>query len=82
MKTDTAVIDRPSAGARDHLARRIQNEYLEMPGLCLTVGQAQRLWQLPRTDCEDLLGMLVHAGFLMQTRAGQFIRAGSGRAGC
>jgi hypothetical protein len=65
----------PTGANSDALARRVRNEYLEMPGLSLTIGQAQRLWQLPRADCEKLLDMLVHAGFLMQTRAGHFVRA-------
>jgi hypothetical protein len=64
----------------EHLARRVRNEYLEMPGLSLTLGQAQRMWQLRRSECENLLGALVEAGFLARTSAGAFVRA-SGRGG-
>jgi len=64
----------------EHLARRVRNEYLEMPGLSLTLGQAQRMWQLRRTECERLLGALVDSGFLARTPAGAFVRA-SGRGG-
>jgi hypothetical protein len=64
----------------EHLTRRVRNEYLEMPGLSLTVGQAQRMWQLRRTDCEDLLGALVDSGFLARTPAGAFVRASGRRA--
>ena len=60
---------------------RVRNEYLEMPGLSLTVSQAQRLWQLRPRDCELLLGALVDSGFLARTPAGAFVRSGSGRAG-
>jgi hypothetical protein len=64
----------------EHLTRRVRNEYLEMPGLSLTLGQAQRMWQLRRTDCEDLLGALVDSGFLARTSAGAFVRASGRRA--
>ena len=60
---------------------RVRNEYLEMPGLSLTPSQAQRLWQLARTDCEALLVSLVQCGFLARTATGSFVRAGSGRSG-
>jgi hypothetical protein len=65
----------------ENLIARIRSEYLEMPGLSLTVSQAERLWQLRRDDCEELLDRLVATGFLAQTPKGQFVRAGSGRAG-
>ena len=64
----------------EHLTRRVRNEYLEMPGLSLTVGQAQRMWQLHRSDCEDLLSALVDSGFLARTPAGAFVRASGRRA--
>jgi hypothetical protein len=38
-----AMFDVHSIGS---LARRIEGEYLEMPGLSLTHGQAQRLWNM------------------------------------
>jgi hypothetical protein len=58
---------------------RVKAEYLEMPGLCLTPRQAQRLWGLDREMCHALLGALVDAKFLNRTRDGAFVRAGSGR---
>ena len=64
----------------EYLARRVRNEYLEMPGLSLTLGQAQRMWQLRRAECETLLGALVDSGFLARTPSGAFVRA-SGRGG-
>ena len=75
------VADSEMAGALDTVARRVRNEYLEMPGLSLTLAQAQRMWQLHRTECEHLLAALVACGFLAQTTRGAFVRAGSGRAG-
>ena len=64
----------------EHLTRRVRNEYLEMPGLSLTLGQAQRMWQLRRSECEHLLGALVESGFLARTPTGAFVRR-SGRGG-
>lgn len=68
----------PRAG--DEVLRRVQAEYLEMPGLRLTVAQAQRLWGLERDDCDRLLTQLVKANFLFQTRDGAFIRLEQSRA--
>jgi hypothetical protein len=58
----------------DEVLQRIQGEYVEMPGLSLTAAQAQRLWGLERDVCNALLGALVDAKFLSQTRDGAFIR--------
>ena len=52
----------------------MQGEYLEMPGLRLTAGQAQRLWGLDRAACDALLGALVDAKFLQRTRDGAFVK--------
>ncbi len=60
---------------QDDTLRRIRGEYLEMPGLRLTTAQAQRLWNLDRRTCEELLGSLVDSRFLSQTRDGSFVRA-------
>jgi hypothetical protein len=59
----------------DDVLRRIQGEYLEMPGLRLTSAQAQRLWGLDRAACEALLGALVDTKFLLRTRDGAFVRS-------
>ena len=55
--------------------RRVQGEYIEMPGLRLTIAQAQRLWGLDRSVCDSLLGALVEAKFLFRTRDGAFVRS-------
>ena len=36
----------------DDVLRRVQGAYIEMPGLRLTLAQAQRLWGLDRTACD------------------------------
>jgi hypothetical protein len=63
----------------DEVLQRIQGEYLEMPGLRLTAAQAQRLWGLERDVCSALLGALVDARFLAQTRDGAYVRLDGAR---
>ena len=48
----------------DHLLNRIRAEYLEMPGLRLTLEQAQRLCGIERAICERVLDTLVETRFL------------------
>lgn len=49
-------------------------EYLEMPGLRLTVDQASRLWNLDRMVCRRILKELVDERFLAEAAAGMFLR--------
>jgi hypothetical protein len=56
----------------------IRAEYREIPGLCLSRWQVQRLWGLDADTCDTLLASLVDARFLRQTRGGAFIRADVG----
>lgn len=65
----------PEDPSIDRLLRRAQAEYLEMPGLCLTGHQAQRLWGLNDHECRLVLRALVDTGFLAETDRGAFIRA-------
>ena len=58
----------------DDVLQRIQGEFVEMPGLRLTAAQARRLWGLERDVCDAMLGALVDARFLAQTRDGAFVR--------
>jgi hypothetical protein len=58
----------------DEVLRRVQGEFLEMPGLRLTNAQARKLWGLDAKTCEALLAALVEAKFLFQTRDGAFMR--------
>ena len=61
----------------EEVLRRVQGEFLEMPGLRLTALQARRLWNLDATLCEALLSELVDSKFLFQTRDGAFMRVES-----
>ena len=60
--------------APDEVLRRVQGEFLEMPGLRLTEAQARRLWGLDAASCDALLGALVDAKFLFKTRDGAFMK--------
>ena len=52
----------------------IRAEYWEMPGLKLTLPQAQRLWGLDPESCDTVLTDLVMTGFLARTLDGAFVR--------
>jgi hypothetical protein len=59
----------------DDVLHRARGEFLEMPGLRLTVSQARRLWNLDPTLCESLLSSLVDSRFLVRLQDGAFVRA-------
>ena len=63
-----------SIRANEEVIRRVQGEFLEMPGLRLTPAQARRLWGLDAASCDALLVALVDAKFLFRTRDGAFMR--------
>ena len=63
---------------KDTFNLRARAEYIEMPGLKLTLAQAARLFDLAPGVCAETLEALVHEGFLR--RAGShYARADSGR---
>ena len=59
----------------DEILHRARGEFLEMPGLRLTVPQARRLWNLEATICESLLSTLVELRFLVRLDNGAFVRS-------
>ena len=61
------------------LVTRIRAEYLEMPGLRLTLEQAQRLCGVERILCKTVLDALVEAKFLCVRPDGTYARAIDGR---
>ena len=65
--------------ADEYLLRRVQDEYLEMPGLQLTRAQAQRLWALDANTCGAILDFLVSRRFLTCGLDGQYRRLYDGR---
>ena len=59
---------------KDHIIMiRIRGEYLEMPGLSLTVPQASRLMGLSNPVCHACFDSLVSDGFLVRTRDGRYL---------
>jgi len=60
--------------AGDEVLRRVQGEFVAMPGLRLTPAQAQRLWHLDATSCTALLGTLIDEKFLIRARDGAVMR--------
>ena len=55
---------------------RVRGEFVEMPGLELTLPQAVRLWTLGADDCRYVIDALVDAGFLKWTPRRTIIRTG------
>jgi hypothetical protein len=53
---------------------RIRSEFVEMPGLQLTLAQARRLWNLDEHICKEMLDVLVDLQFLKKTQAGAYLR--------
>ena len=59
----------------ERLLDLIQSEYLEMPGLCLTRPQIQRLWCLDSDTCSEAVETLVTSHFLKRTDHGAYVLA-------
>lgn len=57
---------------------RMRAEYLEMPGLRLTLEQAQRLCGVERTACKQVLDALVDSKFLCVNANGVYARLTDG----
>ena len=58
------------------LIDRIRGEFIEMPGLQLTIAQAQRLWGMDAAACREIIDQLVAASFLRWTPSGTVVQAG------
>ena len=60
MQLTKATLERSAAsGIVRELARRIEAEYAEMPGLSVTLSQAQRLWAIDRHTCQTVFDRLI-----------------------
>ena len=72
------VVAQQADGGIDAFTRAVQRvraEFLEMPGLTLTVAQASRLWCFDAELCAAVLGALEESRFLVRTGASRFARA-------
>jgi hypothetical protein len=65
----------PQAQAFHQLVERVRCEFLEMPGLRLTIPQAARLWGLDLPSCEAVVDVLIRCEFLQRTASGAVARA-------
>ena len=68
-----ALVSTVRAARLDDLLRQIRGEYEEMPGLSLTLAQAQRLWALDQATCAMVLRTLVERRFLRTTARGRYV---------
>ena len=57
---------------------RLRAEFLEMPGLRLTVAQTQRLCGVDQAVCHAALDALVQAHFLRANADGTYVRFSDG----
>lgn len=57
-----------------HVERRLLREYLDLPGLSLTLAQAARLVWVEAPTCEVVLNDLVNAHCLAKSESGTYVR--------
>jgi hypothetical protein len=78
VKTTSATVDaarvETTTSALHELLRRIEGEYREMPGMCVTAPQAQRLWGLDAITCAFVLTTLVERHVLRRTARGTYVK--------
>ena len=60
------------------LLHRVHGEYMEMPGLRLTLAQACRLWNADAATSLEVLNQLVEKQFL-RLSGPHYVRAAAGR---
>jgi hypothetical protein len=58
----------------DAVADRVRAEFVEMPGLTLTVRQASRLFGLDQQICREVVDRLVGTDFLRWSSSGVVAR--------
>jgi hypothetical protein len=65
--------ERRDLRARQALVRRVHGEFLEMPGLTLSIAQAARLFSLPPAVCARVFGELLNSQLLRRTADGRYV---------
>ncbi len=58
----------------EHAAARVRAEFEEMPGMTLTLPQAERLFGLDQDLLRTIVERLVRASYLRRTNGGAFTR--------
>lgn len=74
MPQQSRHADDPDGLHPAELLTRICGEFLEMPGMQLTPGQAARLWDVPERDAVAALEALTDRQCLARTDAGAYAR--------
>jgi hypothetical protein len=67
----------PDPARSGQLVQRMRAEYIEMPGLMLTLRQAARMWCETAERTEAALTELVERGFLVRDVHGAYRRRGA-----
>jgi hypothetical protein len=75
MTTTTTLIEQDFDF--QELQRRVQADFIEMPGMSLTYEQAVRLWACHPVVCRAVLESLVESQFLVRNRRAAFTRRDS-----
>ena len=80
QQSSPAASERVSLSSDERrLCTRVRGEFLEMPGLMLTVPQAARLFNLERSQCLRILQSLVDSGELLTDERASKYRCASSR---
>jgi hypothetical protein len=70
-------------GAVNNWLALIKSEFTEMPGLCLTRPQIQKLWGLDQPLCDAVIEALLASDFLRVTAQGAYMWTGhTSQEGC
>lgn len=77
LRLPQKVRDDPAMQTDRLLEMRVLGEFREMPGLCLTVAQAARLWGIDDERCRQMLQHLATCGLLRQLPDGRYMAAES-----
>src|SRR5213075_1813709 len=68
-------VAQPLAMEIHQLVHRVRSEFIEMPGLQLTLPQAARLWGLDHDASRQVIDALLDGAFLRWTPQGTVVRA-------
>jgi hypothetical protein len=74
LAVEATVNDANRSEVTGQLARLVRAEYAEMPGLSVTLAQAQRLWRVDERTCRRVFDALIARGILRRTIKGRYVR--------